>query len=184
MTFSPMSGRADAVSGVTGTPGLVTPAEHDSDVGPAPTMNGRRERMRHLHQSELVLGALSSAVPCARLHAKAVLHEWGLGHLAEKMELLVSEIATNAIRASEGLVRDNYPFPPTVQMWITADEKWVSVQVWDASNRMPQKREPDPEALSGRGLLLVERLSESCGAYRLEGGNGKVVWARVVSGSG
>jgi anti-sigma regulatory factor (Ser/Thr protein kinase) len=136
--------------------------------------------MCYPHQSELVLGALPSAVPCARLHAKAVLHEWGQEHQAERVELIVSELVTNAVKASAGLVPHNHPFPPTIQMWLSADEKRVSIQVWDASNHMPEKREPDLESLDGRGLLLVESLSDDCGAYRLEGGNGKVVWARVV----
>jgi two-component sensor histidine kinase len=77
------------------------------------------------------------------------------------------------------LVAGNHPFPPTIQIWLSADKERVSVQVWDASNRMPQKREPDPDAVSGRGLVLVESLSERCGAYRLEGGNGKIVWTLI-----
>ncbi len=136
--------------------------------------------MSYPRRSELVLGALPSAVPCARLHVKAVLHEWGLGGMAELVELIVSEIVTNAVKASQGLVTRDYPFPPTIQVWLSADEKRVWVQVWDGNNRMPQKREPDLDSLDGRGLFLVESLSDDCGAYRLEGGNGKVVWARVV----
>jgi hypothetical protein len=45
-------------------------------------------------------GALPGATPCARLHARAVLHEWGLAGLAEAAELIVSELVTNAVRAS------------------------------------------------------------------------------------
>jgi len=37
--------------------------------------------------SSLELGALSSAVPCACLHVKHVLWEWGLNSLAERAEL-------------------------------------------------------------------------------------------------
>lgn len=92
---------------------------------------------------------------------------------------LAGELVTNSIKASRGLVTGDYPFPPTIQVWLCADDKYASVKVWDASNRMPQAREPDLESPDGRGLFLVETLSESCGAYRLEGGNGKVIWARV-----
>jgi hypothetical protein len=42
-------------------------------------------------RSYLELGALPSAVPCARLHAKQVLWEWGLDALAEAVELVVSD---------------------------------------------------------------------------------------------
>ena len=48
----------------------------------------------------LPLGALPGATPCARLHARAVLAEWGLRELAEEAELIVSELVTNAVRAS------------------------------------------------------------------------------------
>jgi hypothetical protein len=48
-------------------------------------------------RSSLELGALSSAVPCASLHVKHVLWEWGLNSLADRAELLVSELVTNAV---------------------------------------------------------------------------------------
>ena len=41
--------------------------------------------------SHLELGALDSAVPCARMHAKQVVIEWGLAVLADNVELLVSD---------------------------------------------------------------------------------------------
>jgi hypothetical protein len=34
--------------------------------------------------SSLEFGALATAVPCARLHTNTVLHEWGIGELAEQ----------------------------------------------------------------------------------------------------
>ena len=51
-------------------------------------------------RSSLVLGALSSAVPCACLHVRHVLWEWGLNSLAERAEPLVSELVTSAITAA------------------------------------------------------------------------------------
>jgi hypothetical protein len=51
-------------------------------------------------RSSLELGALSSAVPCACLHVKHVLWEWGLNSLAERAELLVSELITDAVNAT------------------------------------------------------------------------------------
>ena len=51
-------------------------------------------------RSSLELGALSSAVPCACLHVRHVLWEWGLSSLAERAELLVSELVTSAVTAA------------------------------------------------------------------------------------
>ena len=47
-------------------------------------------------QTHLPLGALPSAVSCARGHVRTVALEWGLPDLAETAELLASELVTNA----------------------------------------------------------------------------------------
>ena len=54
----------------------------------------------YVRQSHLVLAALPSAVPRARLHARLVLAEWDLKPLADTAELIVSELVTNAVRAA------------------------------------------------------------------------------------
>jgi anti-sigma regulatory factor (Ser/Thr protein kinase) len=121
--------------------------------------------------SHLELGALDSAVPCARMHAKQVVIEWGLAALADNVELLVSELMTNAIRGSDGLMS------PAVRLWLVSDHDCVMIHVWDASNEMPVRREADLDSERGRGLLLVETLSRDWGTYRTA--DGKVVWVTV-----
>jgi hypothetical protein len=51
-------------------------------------------------RSHLELRALPVSVRSARLHAKNILHEWRMAALADTVELLVSEIITNAVCAS------------------------------------------------------------------------------------
>jgi len=51
-----------------------------------------------LRGSYLQLTARPGAVPRARHHARKMLWEWGLKELAEPVELVVSEIVTNAVR--------------------------------------------------------------------------------------
>jgi anti-sigma regulatory factor (Ser/Thr protein kinase) len=97
--------------------------------------------------------------PCARLHTRLVLAEWDLKPLAETAELLVSELVTNAVRASAGLPARHLGLP-TVQLWLSADHERVLIEVWDADERMPVCEQPDPSAEHGRGLFLVETLSE------------------------
>ena len=135
-------------------------------------------------RSYLQLGALPGAVPCARLHAKLVLWEWGLDRLVETAELLVSEIITNAVRASAAAAsgQDGEQWPgglPAVWFWLAADQQNALIQVWDRSEDAPQRHEADPDAETGRGLLLVDRLSTRWGTYTPEGWSGKVVWAIV-----
>lgn len=135
-------------------------------------------------RSYLQLGALPGAVPCARLHAKLVLWEWGLDRLVETSELLVSEIVTNAVRASVGPANgqgdeQQVSGLPSVWLWLATDQRDVLIQVWDGNNEIPALRDLGPEAESGRGLLLVERLSAQWGSYTPDGWSGKVVWAIV-----
>jgi hypothetical protein len=56
--------------------------------------------------SALELAPLPTAIPCFRLHAVAILREWGLPHdLVEDAHMLVSELMTNARDASAVLPR-------------------------------------------------------------------------------
>jgi anti-sigma regulatory factor (Ser/Thr protein kinase) len=133
-------------------------------------------------QSHLVLGALPSAVPCARLHARQVLWEWSFQALATTGELIVSELVTNSVRASAGLTGSRYagrwvPGRPPVGLWLHADQHRVAVQVWDGNDQLPVRRPVNIDSESGRGLLLVESLSAGWSAYRPRQSSGKVVWA-------
>lgn len=137
-------------------------------------------------QSCLELWALPRTVPEARRHTRQVLHNWGLGKLSETVELLVSEIITNAVQASArpgGSQRDqvNSRGASTMLFWLEADGQRVLIQVWDTCERKPQRQEPGSAAESGRGLLLVEALSAEWGSYVPNGWAGKVVWALVAA---
>jgi anti-sigma regulatory factor (Ser/Thr protein kinase) len=136
-------------------------------------------------RSWLELAALPSAVPCARLHTRLILAEWGLKTQAETAELLVSELVTNGMQASEGMIGCRYqgrwkPGVPPVRLWLYSDRQSVLVQVWDGNDRRPERKEVDLEAAGGRGLLLVEALSAEWGTYVPERSSGKVVWALVT----
>lgn len=124
----------------------------------------------------LELGALPDAVPCARLHARQLLWEWGLTGQSESAELLVSELMTNAIAASRSL---NRVFP--VRLWLLTDKARVLILVWDASPRPPALAgDISKDAESGRGLLLVESISERWDWYFPQDTGGKVVWALLA----
>jgi anti-sigma regulatory factor (Ser/Thr protein kinase) len=113
-----------------------------------------------------------------------MVREWGLGELSDNLELVVSELMTNSVRASVGLAgswhdgRWRSGVPP-VRLWICSDEKSVLVQVWDGDDRMPARRDVGPDAESGRGLLLVEALSAAWGMFVPEGRGGKTIWSIV-----
>ena len=127
-------------------------------------------------RSSLALGALPSAVPCARLHARHVLWEWRLDHLADTVELIVSELVTNSLTATKALPG---PIVPPIRLRLSSDHVNALVEVWDGSTEPPVLTRANDAAGSGRGLLLVDTLSARWGwSFPREWG-GKVTWALV-----
>ena len=121
-------------------------------------------------RSFLELGALPSAIPCARLHTRQLLWEWQLTDLADSAELVVSEITTNAIQVSRADARNS-----PVRLWLLADRSRLLILVWDASPLPPVRMSTSDDAENGRGLLLVETLSTRWNFFAHQ--QGKVVWA-------
>jgi anti-sigma regulatory factor (Ser/Thr protein kinase) len=134
-------------------------------------------------QTSLVLGALSSAVACARLHARNVMYEWNLPSAADSVELIVSELVTNAVCASTGPNgRPRYDAKtglPPVGLRLSYDRVHVLIEVWDQDPRLPMARAADSDDESGRGLMLVEALCERWDCTVSPRWGGKVVWAEV-----
>ena len=157
-------------------------------LGAGPTFRADGElasRQEWPLRSYLELGALPTAVPCARLHAKNVLHEWRMGAVADTVELLVSEIITNAVRASADLAHQQRRMGqatglPTVRIWLTSDGHRVLIQVWDGDHHRPVPQHAEPDSETGRGLQLVDALSTRWGCYTPDGQNGKIVWADLT----
>jgi len=136
-----------------------------------------QEAARWPYQSHLELGAISSAVPSARLHARLVLREWGLSaDKAEAAELVVSELVTNALE--HGLAG----IPATVRIWLSSDGGTVVINVWDASPLPPVPKNAGADADSGRGLMIVAALSTDWGYSAAD--PGKVVWAIIDAKEG
>jgi anti-sigma regulatory factor (Ser/Thr protein kinase) len=162
-----MSGRVGVVCGSPRVDGRGP--EHGSGVGPA--------SKRWPLCSSLVLGALPTAPSCARLHAGAVLHEWGLADLAETAELVVSELMTNAVLAATELPAHTRLGLPTVHLRLLADNQRLVIEVWDHNPQAPVAKQAEPEDESGRGLMLVDALCERWGSEAAPGWGGKVVWA-------
>src|SRR5581483_5913628 len=128
-------------------------------------------------RSSLEFGALSTAVPCACLHVKHVLWEWGLNGLAESAELLVSELVTTAVNAS------GQP-GQTVSLNLAGDATRLLIEVRDADPRPPAPSGPGEPGADGTGdgVLLVAALSTRWNWYLTEEPPGKVVWCELVLG--
>ena len=145
-------------------------------IPPLMTEPGRGMNDRWPLRDFLELGALVSAVPCARLHARHVVQEWGLACLSDSAEILITELVANAVQASGAA-----PGASSVRLWLLSGPAQILSLVWDANPDPPGRITASEEAENGRGLMLVEAISEQWGWFPHENGNGKFVWA--IAGS-
>ncbi|MFF5974170.1 SpoIIE family protein phosphatase [Streptomyces sp. NPDC012769] len=104
----------------------------------------------------------------ARRLARRALARWDLEELTDSVELLISEVVTNAVRYAER--------PVTLRLLRT---DVLRCEVGDDSPQLPRQRRARDTDESGRGLFLVNRLARRWGATRLSGG--KVVWFELAT---
>ncbi|WP_042443749.1 SpoIIE family protein phosphatase [Streptacidiphilus jiangxiensis] len=109
-----------------------------------------------------------AAVSRLRTQVVARLDVWGLGELAGTVELLVSELVTNAIRHASG----------PVELRLLRDRSLIC-EVADGSSVSPRMRRARTEDEGGRGLFLVAQLAERWGTRFTSGG--KVIWAELTT---
>ncbi|MGI8451724.1 MAG: ATP-binding protein [Streptosporangiaceae bacterium] len=100
-----------------------------------------------------------------------------MGELADDAELIVSELATNALTASQSLP-ETRPFT----LCLRSDYTRLIIEVWDHSPHDPRSALAGGDVEGGRGLLVVEALSARWGSQRT-GYTTKVVWAELTTES-
>ncbi|WP_179332557.1 ATP-binding SpoIIE family protein phosphatase [Streptomyces sp. Tue6028] len=105
----------------------------------------------------------------ARKLARRALSRWGLEELTDSVELLVSEVVTNAVR---------YASRPVTLRLLRTDV--LRCEVGDDVPQLPRLRQARATDEGGRGLYLVNRLARRWGATRLS--TGKVVWFELNRG--
>jgi anti-sigma regulatory factor (Ser/Thr protein kinase) len=133
---------------------------------------------------------LMPALPCmvgeARRYVRWVLDTWGLESIADSVELLVSELVTNAVNAT-GVTDERPDYSRLVgkvmpvYLCVSTLAETVVIEVWDASSTPPLRRAASEEDEDGRGLALVQALSKEWGCEVL-GTGGKVVWCKYLIG--
>jgi anti-sigma regulatory factor (Ser/Thr protein kinase) len=128
--------------------------------------------------------ALPRTVGQARSYTRWLLGTWRLESTADTVELLVSELVTNAINATgitHEVVNDNQLVGEVIYLRLSARDETVRIEVWDSSSRPPRKRAATNEDEGGRGLMLVQALSKEWGTEVPETG-GKIVWCECLIG--
>jgi serine phosphatase RsbU (regulator of sigma subunit)/anti-sigma regulatory factor (Ser/Thr protein kinase) len=117
----------------------------------------------HLH----LAGHLSEVARARRLTVQVA---EGLGVDLDDAALLVTEVATNALRHGG----------PGVDLWLrSVEDGGLRVEIVDGrAESLPRLRTPDDDDEGGRGLLLVSALARSWGSERLSAG--KCVWFELA----
>ncbi|MGW0775364.1 SpoIIE family protein phosphatase [Streptomyces sp. NPDC002835] len=107
------------------------------------------------------------ALRSARHMVRAAVESWGARYRADEIELAADELITNALVHTDG--------GAIVTVRVPAGGEWrLRVEVEDRSSALPRRREVSVSGISGRGLMLVERLSDAWGVESR--GTGKCVW--------
>jgi two-component sensor histidine kinase len=113
-----------------------------------------------------------SSVALARLTLRAFLWDRHLDYLADTAQLIISELATNALKFGSGAgltsiyLHDEDP-----------DHGNLVIEVTDDSQDMPILSHASPNDEHNRGLVLVDQLASKWGVESL--GDQKVVWAHL-----
>ena len=112
--------------------------------------------------------SVTPSVSAARRFVKEVVTTEHLEVAPDMAALLTSELATNAVIFGNAEVF-------AVQIGESHHGAGIRVEVLDSNPSRPEMREPDDEAVHGRGLLLVNSLASNWGSYNLPGAR-KAVW--------
>ncbi|MGW3289636.1 SpoIIE family protein phosphatase [Streptomyces sp. NPDC001002] len=115
------------------------------------------------------------ALTQARHMIRAAVRSWGARDRADEIELVADELITNALMHTEGAA--------IVTLRVLTDgDRRLRVEVEDSSSALPRRREAGESGVSGRGLLLVDLLTDVWGVEAR--GGGKCVWCEFVVPAG
>ena len=134
------------------------PARIDTEFG---EMNG---------EARLALRPVPASAAHARLFVERTLGGWGCNGLVDAARLLVSELVTNAVLHAR----------TDVDLVVRLVPRGIRIEVEDQSAAAPVVRRYEDEAMTGRGLALVDQLASRWGVE--PGDGGKAVWFELDEG--
>ncbi|MEW1826624.1 MULTISPECIES: SpoIIE family protein phosphatase [unclassified Streptomyces] len=139
---------------------MLGPGDRDDDIA---LLAARFDGIAPSDVAYWFLDPEDSAPGQARRLARRALARWGMEDMSDSVELLVSEVVTNAVR---------YASRPVTLRLLRTDV--LRCEVGDDVPQLPRLRQARATDEGGRGLYLVNRLARRWGATRLS--TGKVVW--------
>jgi len=130
-------------------------------------------RPTELHGCQVRLTAGPAAPGQARCQVQAAIWSWAVGVDEDVAVLLTSELVTNAVAHQAGR---------TITLAIICSPGQLRVDVHDTSRIMPVLMPASADTETGRGLALVDNLSDEWGAYCTPAG--KAVYFTLASRPG
>jgi hypothetical protein len=122
--------------------------------------------------TELTLASLPNAPSYGRLLIQCSLRGWGIAHMIDEAQLVISELLTNAVKASAELT--------TIQIRLAVIEGTsLVIEVRDCNPEPPVLKDGSSDNEGGRGLMIVDALSERWGYYHPTHRR-KAVWAELL----
>lgn len=110
------------------------------------------------------------AVSAAREWSRRTMHRWRLGEAAEPVEQLISELVTNSVEHAECA-------SVTVLLFYAVGMLRLEVRDQDAAH-VPVLKHPETGDVGGRGLVIVQALSDRWGVRITD--SGKAVWCEFA----
>lgn len=150
----------------------IAPSAHTDVDRPPVSPNGAKVMNTSALTRQIQLPARPESAGQARRFAHSCLLGWQLGRLTDDVDLVVSELVTNALLHARSEGRAAAP----IRLEVVREPDSLLCRVIDGSVAPPTQETAGETAEHGRGLLLVDVLSAQWGWYG--GPAGKAVWAR------
>jgi anti-sigma regulatory factor (Ser/Thr protein kinase) len=123
----------------------------------------------------LSLDNTATSIPLARRFVRIALTARGFDDHATTLELIVSELVTNAV------VHTRPGIDQPIWVRLSARPASLRLEVHDTDLRLPTARPLESESESGRGLHIVRALTDHSGSYLSPRDTGKIVWCELAN---
>lgn len=114
--------------------------------------------------ARLALSPVPASAASAREFVETTLGSWGCAVVVDAARLLTSELVTNAVLHAR----------TDLEIVLALTRTGVRVEVHDGSTVTPVRRHYDDDAMTGRGLALLDQVAPRWGMDRRA--DGKSVW--------
>lgn len=138
-----------------------------------------RQALPVITSRPISMAAMPTAAGVARDEVRLTLREWGFPQLCDDAELIITELVANAINAVTAEADPDCV--PVITIRLARTGTTVRIEVLDSSPKLPVLCEVTADDLSGRGLSIVNALTNGNWGWQPLP-HGKIVWGDLAPG--